>query len=606
MLKKNLIPTPLLAHAKQKTSPPQPIRFRLLFVSTLTIRSLWYVIMMRMRPGGQYTVLGLAQMVTAAFERLGGLWIKTAQILAMRRDVFPKEFCEELSRLHDRAHGFSGEIAKQIIEKELGHSVEEVFKEFQVEPVAAASIGQVHIGCLRENGKKVAIKVQRPTVVEAFRKDLAIVDGYLSLIRLLQIMPAARWDEMYKELERTLIDELDYRIEVASMRRMRKTLKEVKIYSPKVYQKFCTSRVLVMEYIDGVLMSDYIHVRVRDPERAKAWCKENVINPKRFGRSLFVSLFRQIFDDNIAHGDLHPGNIMMLKKSRIALIDFGSVSILDVEFLIKYDFAIRFLARKNFSKFAEVFFTMIPGVPGDVDLEEAKKAMVRVCENWECMTDVRGVPYEKRALTTLLSNVIREMTSPRFQFPIDWSMLRLLRSMTALDTSFRYVLPNFNWFALARKYYAKRQFKRLKHLTTKESRVDFLASVNDALKLPAMIGENAFFQADLFRKRAIGFQAGISKAARIGKDLVGTIINIGLIATVFVAARYLSKQHELGKSTLAQLPVRDIFSSMPQLSPGMWVVVIILLLYLLRRLRSLAKHLGITRSGQNPFLQGGG
>lgn len=91
-------------------------------------------------------MLAPSQMVTARFERLGGMWIKAAQIIAMRRDIFPREFCDELSRLHDRAHGFPGEIARKIIEEELGKPIDEVFKKFEAEPLAAASIGQVHVG----------------------------------------------------------------------------------------------------------------------------------------------------------------------------------------------------------------------------------------------------------------------------------------------------------------------------------------------------------------------------------------------------------------------------------------------------------------------------
>ncbi len=119
MLKKNLIPTPLVLHKAHRSDLPTPVRWRLLFIIGLTLRSIWYALMIRYRPRSGYTVLALAQMVTARFERLGGLWIKTAQILAMRRDMFSKEFCDELSRLHDRAHGFPGEIARKIIEEDL-------------------------------------------------------------------------------------------------------------------------------------------------------------------------------------------------------------------------------------------------------------------------------------------------------------------------------------------------------------------------------------------------------------------------------------------------------------------------------------------------------
>ena len=117
MLKKNLIPTPLIAHKAHRSELPKPIRFRLPFIVNLMLRAMWYGLMLRTPPmrrlgGDTYTVLGLAQMVTSSFERLGGMWIKTAQIIAMRRDIFSKEFCDELGRLHDRAHGFPGEIAR--------------------------------------------------------------------------------------------------------------------------------------------------------------------------------------------------------------------------------------------------------------------------------------------------------------------------------------------------------------------------------------------------------------------------------------------------------------------------------------------------------------
>lgn len=606
MLKKKLIPTPLpIHHAKQKSSPPKPIRFRLLYILGLTMRVVFWVVMMRLRPKGKYTHLGLAQMITAAFELLGGLWIKTAQILAMRRDAFPKEFCDEISRLHDRAQGFPGEVAKRIIEEDLGKPIDEVFKDFQLQPLAAASIGQVHVAWLRDNGKKVAIKVQRPTIIEAFRKDLSIINGYFAIIKFFRIMPNFRWDDMYDALSRTLIDELDYRLEVASMRRMRRSLKVINVYCPKAYRQHCTKRVLTMEFLEGVLMSDYIHVLVNEPKQAKAWRKENDINAKKFGRRLYFSMVQQIFVDNLLHADLHPGNIMMLKKSRIAFIDFGSISILDVGYLMKYDMSIRHLARKNFSKFADVFFTMIPAIPQDVDLEEARKDTVRFAENWESMSDIKGVPYEQRALTTFNSKIF-EVLAGKYNFPPDWAGLRLLRTMTALDASFRFVLPNFDFFKEMKRFYAKRHIGMLKHMASKEVRLDMSASLNDAMKLPAVIGENAFFQAELFRKRAMNFQAGISKAARIGKAFIKMFINVGLMATVFVVARYLSKQHNIGQAAISQLPVRDVFGSMPTLSPGMWVVVILLLAYSVQTLRVLAKDLGVTRSGTNPFLQGGG
>jgi ubiquinone biosynthesis protein len=603
MLKKKLIPTPLVIHKAHKSTPPKPVRFRLLYIMWLILRSVWYVMMMRLHPGGKYTILALSQVTTASFERLGGLWIKTAQILAMRRDIFPKEFCDELGRLHDRAHGFPGEVARQIIEEDLGKPIDEVFKNFETNPIAAASIGQVHIAWLHDNGKKVAVKVQRPSIADSFRKDLAILSSYVKLLGFFRVMSWARWDEMFEVLQQTLVDELDYRLEVASMRRMRRNLKPVNIVSPKAYTQYCAKRVLTMEFLDGVLMSDYVHELVNNPKRAKAWAKENDINPKKFGRRLYISFIKQLLEDNLLHGDLHPGNIMMLRKSRIAYIDFGSISMLDGGFIMKYNLSMRALVRKDFGKFTEVYFTMIPSIPADIDLNELRKTVVRWIENWEGLTDAKGIPYEQRSLTALLATLSTIMGN--YKITPAWATLRLLRTMTALDASLRFVIPSVDFFKIMKSFYSAQRIRMLQHMASKKSREDLTATINEAMKLPSMLGENFFYQADLIRKRALSFQSGISKAAKIGTALVGTLINIGLIATVFIIARYLSKQHEVGKSAIAQLPVRDIFGSMPTLSPGMWVVVIVLSLYLLRSLRKLSQVLGITSPGTNPFLQGG-
>lgn len=605
MLKKKLVPTPLVVHKAHRTEIPKPVRFRLLYIIGLVMRTNWFLIMMRFRPkSSKYTMFALSQMVTAGFERLGGMWIKAAQIIAMRRDIFPRDFCDELSRLHDRAHGFPGEIARQIIEEELGKPIDEVFKKFETNPIAAASIGQVHVAWLRDNGKKVAVKVQRPTIVEAFRKDLAIVGGYVWLLRMFRVMPWAEWNDMFETLKQTLVDELDYRLEVASMRRMRKLLKVEKVISPKAYTKYCSKRVLTMEFLDGVLMSDYIHVLVNDPKRARAWRKENKISPKKFGNKLYLSFLKQLLEDNVLHADLHPGNIMMLRKNRIAYIDFGSITVLDAAFMMKYNMCIRALAKKDFSKYADVYFTLLPVLPTNIDMNIVRKEITRMCENWETLTDAKGVPYEQRSLTAFLTSL--SVIIGKHSIPAGWSTLRLLRTMTALDASLRFVIPEVNFFKIITRFYGGQRFRIFRQMTSKQNRIDLAGALYDAQKIPAMVGDNLFFQADLIRKRALNFQAGISKAAQIGMALVGTMVNIGLIATVFVMARYLSKQTDVAKSAISQLPVRDIFGSMPSLSPGMWIVVIILFLYLLRSLRKLAAVLGVTSPGTNPFLQGGG
>ena len=198
MLKKRLIPTPLVSAEMHRHRSPissgdaaRPIRHRFLYMMRLIVRVIWHATMVKMRPPhgpkGFYTPSRLAQMVRESMERLGGLWIKAAQIMAMRRDIFPKTFCDELASLHDRVGGFPGEVAVQIIEQELQCRITDVFDEFDVVPIAAASIGQVHVAHLRDHNRKVAIKVQRPGAARSFGSDFIIVERLVEAVAADQV-----------------------------------------------------------------------------------------------------------------------------------------------------------------------------------------------------------------------------------------------------------------------------------------------------------------------------------------------------------------------------------------------------------------------------------
>ncbi|EYF00543.1 ABC1 kinase family protein [Chondromyces apiculatus] len=607
MLKKRLIPTQLAYRKAPKETgkaPMKPVgKWRLLFVVRFLAATVWYSLLARLRPpagpGGKYTNEFIAQRTRETMERLGGLWIKTGQIIAMRRDIFPKAFCDELSKLHDSATGFPGEVACAIIEAELGCPLREVFSEFDTQPLAAASIGQVHVGRIRANGVRVAVKVQRPSIVESFQSDLKILRFYLTLLKIFRIMPWGKWEEMYWKLSQTLSDELDYRLEVASIRRMRKTLRHQRVYVPKAFVQYCSARVLVMEFIDGVLMSDYLNALNAEPEKAKAWCKENNVDPKKVGKRLFLGFLQQLLEDNLMHGDLHPGNIMLLKNSRYSLIDFGSVDSLDRGFLEKYTLGLTVLAKRDFSKYMDVFLTMVPGLP-HVDLETMRMEVVRELQAWESLTDVKGIPYEQRALTG--ANVRLSAVLGKYHLPPLWNMLRVMRSGMALDASLKFLIPEVNFFKLARRHFEGRRERMLKYMASKSSRQDLVGSLHDLMRLPASLGENLLFQAELIRKRAITFQGQISKAAEVGKALLTTLFNLGLIVTILAVARYINKQHDVGSEAIASLPLRDIFTTMPQLSRGMWILVILLCIYLLRNLRRLVRVLGFRSVGSNPWV----
>lgn len=602
MLKKKRIPTPLFDNKPLSNEIPPPVRFRHLFILWLVVQTSWHIFMMRVRGAqGKYTTLALAQKVTAAVERLGGLWIKSAQLLAMRRDIFPKEFCDELSRLHDSARGFPGKVAIAVIEQQLGRKMAEVFKEFNPDPIAAASVGQVHVAVLRSNGKKVAVKVQRPDIVDTFNRDLGTLSFFVGTLDLFRIMPWAGWDEMFDNLQRGLKEELDYRLEVAAMRLMRRNLSTLNIISPKPYMKYCTERVIVMEFLDGVLMSDYLRVLATDPARAKAWLKENKIKAKQFGHALYISFAKQLLEDNLLHGDLHPGNIMMLRKSRIALIDFGSICTLDAGFISNYNNCMQALVQRDFSKFTDTYMTTLPGIPPATNLNELRKTIIHVLEHWDGLTDAKGVPYEQRSLTAVLTSMAHILGEN--QLRPSWSNLRLMRTMTALDASLRYMIPDVDFFKMMKRFYGGQSLRLIGQVISKNNRNNVQAAIEEASKIPAMLGENFSFQADSLRKRAMSFQADISKAAKITMAVIGIILNIGVLATATAITRYLSRLGNMGTEFLADLPVRDVFSTMPSFTPGVWIAIILVAIYILGNLVKIGGILGAKGPGSNPFIQ---
>ncbi len=606
MLKKKYIPTPLIDQAhhehrggKLTAEQLRPVRYRLLYIVLLIFRVQWWLFMIRRRPQStEYTMLGLARMVRGSMERLGGLWIKAAQIMAMRRDAFPKVFCDELASLHDRAGGFPGEVAKAIIEEELGTPIDTVFKDFDMQPLAAASIGQVHTAVLRDNDVKVAIKVQRLGVAEYFTGDFKIVRTFMGLLNLTATGRWLRLNEMVRMLERTLADELDYRLEFSSMRKMRRSLKEDKIYAPKAFGRYSKKRVLTMEFIDGVLMSDFIHTHIDEPEKAKAWLKENKIKLKKIGERMFLSFNKQFMEDNLLHGDLHPGNIMLLRKNRVAFIDFGSVSTLDFGFVQKNRMQVRAVATRDFGKYVDILLTMVDKLP-QFDIDAFKKEVVREFESWEALANTPGVPYAQRSLSGISTKIAPIIG--RYKFPPVWTTLRVTRSSVAFDTSMQFLLPEINYFKIMQKHFARTQMRMVQQLASKQTRDKVGAVLNDLRRLPGNFGEDLIFQAELVRKRALSFQSSLSKASEVGRIVLSTMLNIGVIATIFAIARVVAKNNQLGATAVASLPVRDVFASMPHLSPGVWVAVLLLSVYLLHNVRNLIKVLGIAGVNKNPF-----
>ena len=255
-----------------------------------------------------------AVMLRRAFERLGPTFVKLGQLLSLRPDLVPKEYSEEFEKLQDHVPSFSYQKIKNIVEHDLQKPLPALFSSFDKKPLASASIAQVHRAVLK-SGKKVVVKVQRPDIKETIDTDLDILFHLAQVLeKHFPAMNNYRPVDIVKEFAFWTRKELNFEIEARNAALLREKLKENKeIIIPKVYPAFSSKRVLTMDYVDGIKLSDL-----------SAMDKYH-LNRKKVMTNYINSILEQALLHGLFHADPHPANIFVQKNGRLAYIDYGIV-----------------------------------------------------------------------------------------------------------------------------------------------------------------------------------------------------------------------------------------------------------------------------------------
>jgi predicted unusual protein kinase regulating ubiquinone biosynthesis (AarF/ABC1/UbiB family) len=260
-----------------------------------------------------------------AFERLGGAWIKLGQMLALRFDILPAAYCDELFKLLNQVAPFDYADVREIIRHELGGEPESVFLSFAPESFAAASIGQVHRAVLH-NGDVVAVKVQRPGIRETLQADIGLMYGMTWLLDWTHLFGATSSREVIDEFARWTADELDYLVEARQAVLLWEHSHGDRVERiARVYRDYTTSRVLTTEFIEGIPLVE-IMVAKREGDRdyldALAASGHDL---DRIVRHLDWNMLNQVFVFGYFHADLHPANLFVLPGDAIGYVDFGIV-----------------------------------------------------------------------------------------------------------------------------------------------------------------------------------------------------------------------------------------------------------------------------------------
>ncbi len=256
-----------------------------------------------------------AEELAADLEKLGPAFIKQGQLLSTRADLLPTPYLEALSRLQDSVEPFSYEEVDKIVASEIGVRISKAFADFDPEPLAAASLAQVHLAHMRD-GRAVVVKVQRPGIREQIIEDLESLNDIAEFLDThTEIGKRYEFGNMLLGFRRSLLRELDFKVEANSLVTLAENLREFdKLVIPQPIDDFTTSRVLTMDYIPGKKITNLSPLRLMD------------LDGGGLARELFRAYLKQILIDGFVHADPHPGNVFLTDEDQIAILDLGMVT----------------------------------------------------------------------------------------------------------------------------------------------------------------------------------------------------------------------------------------------------------------------------------------
>ncbi|MET0853267.1 MAG: AarF/UbiB family protein [Microterricola sp.] len=379
-----------------------------------------------------------ARALRNALEEAGGAFVKLGQVLSTRTDLLPAEYLSELSMLQQRVPAAAWSEVAVLLHAELGAPVETVFASFDQTPLAAASIGQVHRARLM-SGEEVAVKVQRPGIIPSVERDLDIT---LRLAR--QLEQSTQWGrelgvrELAEGFAASLRDEVNYRIEAGNMTAMAVTQAKhtaaARVGIPRHFEQYCTSRVLVMELVDGDTLSDRRALEQHSAEERSEQAQR-----------LLRSTLAQIIDDGVFHADLHPGNIILRADGELVLLDFGSVGRLDSELRGQIGDVLLAFYRGDAGAFTDALLAFVE-LPDDID-EIALRRQIGV------FVATKLGPGSSLDVT-VFTEMVRMLADNRIAVPTELALA--FRAVATLEGTLRVLSPEFDILTEAGGYAKER------------------------------------------------------------------------------------------------------------------------------------------------------
>ena len=365
--------------------------------------------------------LSRSERIRRAIEELGPTFIKLAQVLSLRPDLVPLELAKELEKLQDRVEPLPFEKMKTVLEEEFEKPYTEIFEE-NFELLASASIGQVYKARLK-TGEVVAVKILKPGIEEKIFADIAILQRLAKLLREKFLVYGIDLVRIVEEFAKSIKKELDFHIEALNLKRFAGNFKNnPNIKVPKLYEEYSTRRVLTMEYINGIKISDIEKL------------KENGYDLKDITKKSFNLLCEQIFIHRFFHADPHPGNLMVY-EGKIVFIDFGIMGRLSEEDRENIIEMIYYITKGEEEK-AALYILKLSKVENEIDISSFKKEMADIISTY-INTSLKNVE-----LRSLLNDILKVMHRYRIYFKEDNYLLA--KALVTTEGISKKLYPDFN------------------------------------------------------------------------------------------------------------------------------------------------------------------
>ncbi|WP_248928856.1 ABC1 kinase family protein [Paenibacillus hamazuiensis] len=410
----------------------------------------------------------VGERIRLVLQQLGPTFIKLGQIASTRSDIIPGPILKELEKLQDQVPPFSFHEVRDILEAELGIEVDHTFARFDKKPVAAASIGQVHLALLH-TGEQVAVKIQRPDIAVTIRTDLEILQN-------LAVLAEARFEwarrhqirRMVEEFSKSLWNELDYTIEGSNTEKIAAQFgRNTRIHIPRVYWEFSSKKVLTTEFLDGIKLTDLQLLH------------ENGYSRKRIAERLMKAMLQQMFVDGFFHADPHPGNIMVLPGEVLGFLDFGLVGRLTPELKRHLSGLIIALMLQSSEGIIRAVLGMNLVTP-EVNVAELRRDVDRLHDKYV------GLSFRQMSLGEAVNDLLDVAYRHHVQIPADFVLLG--KSLITVEGVVEQLDPDISIIQIAEPFGKRLMMERLHPKSIFGSIKEEWTQISDiALQLPGHI-----------------------------------------------------------------------------------------------------------------------